>query len=115
MRLSRLIPSPHIQIMTIAEAFKASVRDSVAKGNHARWGEVESTQAISAVVKAAAIESGLDETEATALADNIYPFVKRVVNPSAFAQSLDGLSTDHPSHIRRAKRGSGGPKNTVEV
>lgn len=76
---------------SITEAFKASVRNSAAKSNHARWGEVESTSAIVAAIVAAAMESGLDETEATAMATNLTPYVREVVNPSAYAQKLEQL------------------------
>ena len=131
--------------MSISEAFVASVRNSIAKGNHARWGEVESTSAIVEAVKAAVQESGLDATEANAIGDAITPYVRRVVNPSQFAQACEGLpdgsgfdaegkvetvtydsASDsviafngthaaHPSYIRRAKRGMGGAKATVRV
>lgn len=77
--------------MNISQAFVQSVRNSIAKGNHARWGEVESTNAIVAAVKASVMESGLDEAEATAIGDVITPFVRRVVNPSQFAQSCEML------------------------
>lgn len=77
--------------MNISEAFKTSVRNSIAKGNHARWGEAESVDAIGAAIVAACMESGLDAAEAKAVADNCSPFVRRVVNPSAFAQDMEKL------------------------
>ena len=76
---------------TITEAFKTSVRNSAAKAGHIRWGENESTAAIVAAIVAGAMESGLDETEATAMASNLTPYVREVVNPSAYAQKLEQL------------------------
>ena len=91
--------------MTINEAFKASVRAQVAKHNHSKWGGDDSTEVICEVVKAAAMESGLDKLEATTLAGNIRTLVLEVVNPSAFAQKLEKLPKDHPSYVKRPERG----------
>lgn len=99
--------------MTIKESFVASVTQSVKDGGATRWGEAESKKATLAVVKAAAIESGLDATEAAAICDNIAPFVGLVINPSAFAQVLEKRAVGDPMHITRPKKGSGGAKSTL--
>lgn len=80
-----------MNMKNITEAFKQSVRTSAAKGGHIRWGENESTAAIVAAIVAGAMESGLDEIEANALATNLTPYVREVVNPSAYAQKLEQL------------------------
>jgi hypothetical protein len=95
----------------LAEAFKVSVRKFVAQNNHSKWGEAESVGVISDMVDAMtsndyALEEGFDSIRA---------FCAKVVNPSAFAQSLEKLPDTHPAHIVRPKRGSGGAKGGVEV
>lgn len=89
--------------MSIKEAYQATVAEQVKKGANARWGEAESVAVIKAVVKAGAMESGLDEVEANALADNVVAEVARVVNPSAFAQRLEKLPDGHACKITRSK------------
>ncbi len=93
---------------TINEVFRDTVRAQVAAGNHSRWGEAESVATIKAVVKAAAMESGLDEIEATAIVDNCHESIKRVVNPAAFANLLEKLEPTHPSYVCRPKKGTRG-------
>ena len=121
----------------LAEAFKTSVRKAVAKGNHARWGEAESVAVVSDMTDALMS----DEDASAEGFDCIRGYVAKVVNPSAFAQSLDKLpnGTDrergtydeasgkvreakagedlvaHPSYLNRPKRGTGGAKGTIEV
>lgn len=77
--------------MTINQAFKQAVRSAAAKSNHAKWGETESTSSICAAIEAAAMESGMDEVEAKAMVQNLTPYVREVVNPSAYAQKLEQL------------------------
>lgn len=78
--------------MTINEAFKASVRAQVAKTFHRSWGADESLETILACVKAAVMESGLDETEARAITSNLRESrMGKVINPSQWAQELEIL------------------------
>jgi len=95
----------------LADAFKVSVRKFVKAGNHAKWGEAESVGVISDMTDAMvsdddALNEGFDAIRA---------FVAKVVNPSAFAQTLDKLPKDHPAHLNRPKRGTGGAKGGIEV
>jgi hypothetical protein len=95
----------------VKEAFKAAVRSAVAKGNHARWGEAESTAVIEALFDLALSDDEVGSEGFDAIRAN----VARVVNPSAFAQYLDKLPKDHPASITRPARGSGGSKSGMEV
>ena len=95
----------------LAETFKVSVRKFVAQGNHAKWGEAESVGVISDMTDAL-----MSDKDASAEGfDAIRAFVAKVVNPSAFAQTLDKLPKEHPAHLVRPKRGSGGAKGGIEV
>lgn len=95
----------------IKEAFKAKVREQVALGNHVKWGESDSLAVIAELV------SVLQSDEELALEgfDAIRANVSQVVNPSAFAQVLEKLGTEHPSHIRRPKRGTGGSRAASDL
>jgi hypothetical protein len=95
----------------LAEAFKTSVRKFVAQGNHTKWGEAESVGVISDMVEALMS----DEDASAEGFDAIHSRVAKVVNPSAFAQTLDKLPKDHPAHLNRPKRGTGGAKGGIEV
>jgi len=95
----------------LAEAFKVSVRKFVAQNNHSKWGEAESVGVISDMVDALMSD---DDASAEGF-DAIRAFCAKVVNPSAFAQSLEKLPDSHPAHIVRPKRGSGGAKGGIEV
>lgn len=95
----------------INEAFKTAVRRCVAQGNHAKWGEGESLEVIEELV-GVLVSSEDASLEGFA---SIRAKVALVVNPSAFAQFLEKQPLDHPSHIRRPKRGTGGSKAGVEV
>lgn len=101
------------QTMNIKESFVASVTQSVQANGGTKWGEAESKAAVLAVVKAGAMESGLDVTEAQAICDNIAAYVGVVINPSAFAQMLEKRPENDPMHIKRPKRGSGGGKSAL--
>lgn len=110
----------------VAATFRTSVREAVAKGNHSRWGEGESAQVIEALVELLVSD---DEVSADGY-DAIREQVRRVINPSAFAQGLedlpDGSGKDkdgqddkdadgnpkpaHPSFIRRVGKGKRGGK-----
>lgn len=113
-------------IEKVSATFRQTVRAQVAKGNHSQWREGDSLAVIEEMV-------GLltsDEEVGAEGFDAIRDQMKRVVNPSAFAQSLEGLpdgsgknkdgeadgSVDpesgkfvatpaHPSWIRRAEKG----------
>lgn len=97
--------------LMLAEAFKVSVRKFVAQNNHSKWGESESVGVISDMVDAMTS----DDDAMNEGFDAIRAFVAKVVNPSAFAQSLEKLPSEHPAHIVRPKRGSGGAKGGIEV
>lgn len=110
----------------VADTYKAAVRTAVAKGNHSRWGNEESVSVIEALFGLALSdeEVGLEGFDA------ISQQVSNVVNPSAFAQILEGLpdgtgqdkegkpdkdvdgnpKAAHPAWIRRGKRGGGGSR-----
>jgi hypothetical protein len=91
--------------MNIVETYKQTVIECVKAGGGTRWGEAESRKVIRECAKAAAMESGLDATEASALADSLIAQAGRVINPSAFAQKLEDLPADHPAKLNRPKRG----------
>lgn len=107
----------------IKEAFKAVVRERVALGNHARWGESDSLAVVEKLVE---VLQGDDELALEGF-DAIRANVGQVVNPSAFAQVLeklpDGVDKDangvvqpaHPSFIRRPKRGTGGSRAVSDL
>lgn len=81
----------------IADAFRDTVRAQVKEGGNTRWGERESTAVIEALADTAyGLEEGFD---------GIRDLVRRVVNPSAFAQFLESQPKTHPAHIRRPGRG----------
>ena len=97
------------------DTFKQAVREAVENGGHARWGEAESLSVCKAVIAKAAGESGLDEIEAQALANNAATYIQKVINPSAFAQILEKLPEGHASRIVRPKRGTGGSRAALDL
>lgn len=108
-------------IEKVQAQFRGLVREQVAKGNHSRWGESESVAVVEGLFALAASD---DEIGGEGF-DAIREQVKRVINPSAFAQGLEGLSDGtgrdkegkadlapdgspnaaHPAWIRRAEKG----------
>lgn len=109
-------PAIHTQMNVkeqIDQIFRTTVAAQVEAGNHARWGNDESVAVIRALADVAFgdLNEGFDAIEAR---------VAQVVNPSAFAQSLetlsdgsgkdrDGNKDDRPAAkcwIRRPSRGT---------
>lgn len=88
----------------VAEVYKQAVREAVAKGSHQRWGNAESVGVVESLTE---LLSSDEEVGAEGF-DAIREQVGNVVNPSAFAQVLEGLPEDHPSHIRRPEKGKRG-------
>lgn len=98
-------------LQEIKDTFKTVVRQQVAKGGKVRWGEAESLAVIEALV-----EVMVTNEDATAEGfDAIRANVGQVVNPSAFAQTLEKLPKDHPASITRPKRGTGGSRGASDL
>lgn len=95
----------------IKDTFKTVVRQQVAKGGKVRWGEAESLAVIEALcdVLLTNEDAGADGFDA------IRANVGQVVNPSAFAQTLEKLPKDHPASITRPKRGTGGSRGASDL
>lgn len=89
-------------IAEIKETFKVTVRAQVGKGGHVRWGEAESLAVVEALCDVLLNNEDAQADGFDAIREN----VRQVVNPSAFAQKLEDLPIEHPSHIRRPKRGT---------
>lgn len=87
-------------------AYVAKVTERVVLGNHASWGEEDSLAVIEELVGVMTSDDELTLEGFMCIREN----VKNVVNPSAFAQVLEKLPLDHPRHIRRPKRGTGGTR-----
>lgn len=98
-------------VQEIKDTFKTVVRQQVAKGGKVRWGEAESLAVIEALV-----EVMMSNADAQADGfDAIRVNVAQVVNPSAFAQTLERLPKDHPASITRPKRGTGGARGASDL
>lgn len=96
--------------LELAGVRKASVRTQVQKGGRARWGEAESLAVVGDIVEAfCGDEDAMAEGSGVLL-----PLLRPLINPSAFAQSLEKLPAEHPAHIRRPARGSGGSRKADE-
>lgn len=87
----------------VKEVFQKSVLAQLAKNNNTKWGAEESVAVI--------IDLLVDNTGAEELREDaeLVQAIKKVVNPSQFAQSLE--STDNPANpkeklLKRAGRGA---------
>lgn len=80
--------------MPIKEVFQTEVKAQLAKSNGTKWGNDESVAVIMALITD---ETGSDDTAKNA---EFVEAVKKVVNPSAFAQALEGAKM-----LKRVGRG----------
>lgn len=113
-------------LQEIKDTFKTVVRQQVAKGGKVRWGEAESLAVIEALVD---VLVSNEDAQADGF-DAIRTNVGQVVNPSAFAQTLEKLPAvgfdekgqplaggtfPHPARIVRPKRGTGGSRGASDL
>lgn len=83
--------------MAIKDVFQASVKAELAKSNGTKWGNDESVNVILSLI---ADNVGSDDCSKDT---EFVAAIKKVVNPSAFAQALEGMK---PPMLTRQSRGA---------
>ena len=86
--------------MAIRDVFQSAVKAELAKSNGTKWGNDESVNVILALFCDNVGEDSMAQDAEFVAA------IKKVVNPSAFAQSLESTKIDGKAMLTRQSRGA---------